>query len=100
MSEALSLSFPEIPISRKGDLTPMVRKFEHLAEKEDSPIRAIRRTPARAAEFGDFPESMNPRLREVLQSRGIMRPWSHQAEAYQRITSGANVVIVTPTASG
>src|SRR5215471_10296974 len=101
MSEALSLLFPELPAPRiKGDLAPVVQNFERMALKEDSPIRAIRRTPPRPAEFGDFPEDMNPKLRAVLNARGITRPWSHQAEAAERIAAGANVVVVTPTASG
>jgi DEAD/DEAH box helicase domain-containing protein len=101
MSDSLSLMFPELPLApKKGDLTPVVRKFEQMALAEDSPIRAIHRTPPRVAEFGDFPDGMNPKLRAVLQARGITRPYSHQSEAYTRIQAGENVVIVTPTASG
>lgn len=93
--------FPELPATpRKGDLTPVVQKFERMALHEDSPIRAIRRTPARPAEHADFPENINPKLRAVLNARAIERPYSHQAAAYQRIADGSNVVIVTPTASG
>ncbi len=93
--------FPELPLpARKGDLVPVVRKFERMALMEDSPVRAIHRTPPRAAEYSDFPETINPKLRAVLQARGITRPYSHQGEAYERIANGENVVIVTPTASG
>jgi DEAD/DEAH box helicase domain-containing protein len=100
-TESLSLMFPELSLPAvKGDMAPVLHKFERLAEKEDSPVRAIRRTPARAANYGEFPENINPKLRSVLQARGISRPYSHQAEAYERIAAGANVVIVTPTASG
>jgi DEAD/DEAH box helicase domain-containing protein len=100
MPEALSLIFPDLPPVPSNDLAPVVNKFERLAEKADGPIRAIRRTRARAAEFADFPEDVNPRLREVLAQRGIERLYSHQEEAYRRIVSGVNSVIVTPTASG
>jgi DEAD/DEAH box helicase domain-containing protein len=101
MSDSLSLMFPELPLPpQKGDLTPVVRKFEQMALAADSPVRAIHRTPPRLAEYGDFPEEMNPKLRAVLQARGITRPYSHQSEAYSRISAGENVVIVTPTASG
>jgi len=86
--------------AHKGELTPVVEKFEHMAADVNGPIRAIRRTPARAAEFADFPESVNPKLRRVLAARGIEKLYSHQAEAHQHITAGANTVIVTPTASG
>ena len=70
--ENLSLLFPELPPSPgKGDLTPILDRFERMAQDADGPIRAIRRTPAREAEYGDFPEDLNPKLREVLSRRGI-----------------------------
>src|SRR5665213_2179182 len=86
---------------KNGNLAPFVQQLERLAATDaDGPIRAIRRTPARPADYGNFPEHMNPKLREVLASRGIDRPYSHQAEAYARIAAGENIVVVTPTASG
>src|SRR5579863_3899585 len=92
---------PELTIApAKGDLTPVLDKFERLARDADGPIRAIRRTPARPAEYADFREDLNPKLREVLVHRGIERLYTHQAEACERIRSGFNAVIVTPTASG
>ncbi len=101
MSESLSLIFPELPlVPRKDDLDLVVSKFERMAHDADGPIRAIRRTPARPAEYGDFPDDLNPKLREVLAKRGIAKPYSHQAEAYERLATGANAVVVTPTASG
>ena len=101
MSESLSLLFPELPLApRSANAAQIVDKFERLAHDPDGPIRAIRRTPARDAEYGEFPEDLNPELREVLRQRGIEKPYSHQAEAFRRIAAGDNAVIVTPTASG
>lgn len=101
MSETLSLAFPEIPMAAaKANAAPLVARFERLAQDPDSPIRAIRRTPARAAEYADFPAQLNPALRQVLVRRGIEKLYTHQAEAWERAISGANAVIVTPTASG
>ena len=37
--------------------------------------------PARDATFGDFPDWLDPRIVAGLASRGIERPYSHQAEA-------------------
>ncbi len=71
-----------------------------MALDADGPIRAIRRTPAREAQFADFPDDLNPKLRAVLAQRGVERLYSHQAEACQRIAAGSNAVVVTPTASG
>lgn len=52
------------------------------------------------ANFSDFPESLDVRLKEALQAKGINRLYTHQREAYQIIKEEKNVVIVTPTASG
>jgi len=84
----------------KDGLVPFVQKLEALAASNESPVRAIRRTPARPAEFADFPASVAPKLRAVLARRGIARLYTHQAESCSRIEAGENVVIVTPTASG
>jgi len=101
MPESLSLLFPELALpSRAAGLTPFLDKFERMARDADGPIRAIRRTPSKPAEYGEFPEDLSPKLREVLLRRGIEKPYSHQAEAYRSIAAGANAVIVTPTASG
>jgi DEAD/DEAH box helicase domain-containing protein len=101
MSESLSLTFPELPASpRKSELAPIVQKFERMALDDGGPIRAIQRTPARAAEYADFPAAVNPKLRQVLAARGIEKLYTHQAEACGLIAEGSNVVIVTPTASG
>jgi DEAD/DEAH box helicase domain-containing protein len=101
MSDSLSLTSPELPLAtRKDDVTAVLNRFERMAQDGDGPIRAIRRTPARAAEHGEFPEDLNPRLREVLTRRGIAKPYSHQAEAYETLAAGKNAVVVTPTASG
>jgi len=101
MSETLSLLFPELPLAPiKSDLTPVLKKFERMASDADGPIRAIRRTPARPAEYADFPADLDPKLRDALVRRGIERLYTHQAEACLRIAAGANAVIVTPTASG
>jgi DEAD/DEAH box helicase domain-containing protein len=85
---------------RNGELAPVVNKIERMASDPDSPIRAIRRTPAREAEYGAFPELVNPKLREVLSARGIDKLYTHQVLAWQHVNAGENVVIVTPTASG
>jgi DEAD/DEAH box helicase domain-containing protein len=47
-----------------------------------------------------MPAAIDPRLRRALEKRGIARLYSHQAEAFERVDAGRNVVIVTPTASG
>ncbi len=55
---------------------------------------------ARPAQFVPFPGGVDARLREALQQKGIRQLYSHQAEAFQHVQNGKNVVLVTPTASG
>jgi DEAD/DEAH box helicase domain-containing protein len=63
-------------------------------------LTAVRRFPARAGEFADWPEWVRGELRAAYASKGIARPYSHQAAAAEAVHAGKNVVIVTPTASG
>ena len=56
--------------------------------------------PEQAAEYADFPDSVDSRLKKALETKGIRRLYSHQAEAYRQVRSGNHVVLVTPTASG
>ena len=56
--------------------------------------------PAREAVYAPFPDTVSPRLREVLAGRGIRQLYSHQAHALRETAAGKDVVVVTPTASG
>ena len=100
MPESLSLLFPELQPAKSSGLEPVVRKLEYIAQKNDSPVRAIRRTPAREGVYSELPAGVDPALKEVLRQRGIEQLYSHQAEAFDAIAAGKNCVIVTPTASG
>src|SRR5919197_706357 len=63
-------------------------------------VTAFRHLPAREAEYGEWPDGLDARLRGVRARGGIDRLYSHQAEAVRRVLSGENVCVVTPTASG
>jgi DEAD/DEAH box helicase domain-containing protein len=72
-------------------------------DRPDTPdhhVTAVRRLPAVAAQFAPFPDTLDGRLTQALQSRGIHQLYSHQAAAVDHALSGRNVVVVTPTASG
>ncbi|MGB2988703.1 MAG: DEAD/DEAH box helicase [Candidatus Zixiibacteriota bacterium] len=56
--------------------------------------------PPKEPVYAEFPAGMNPRIRSVLEKRGIRKLYSHQATAIENILAGRNVVTVTPTASG
>jgi DEAD/DEAH box helicase domain-containing protein len=87
-------------VRQDASLERAVEQLEALRQHENSPITAIRRQPARPANFVTMPSSVDARLGAVLAQRGIAQLYSHQAEAYERIAAGENIVIVTPTASG
>jgi DEAD/DEAH box helicase domain-containing protein len=63
-------------------------------------LAALRRFPAQEARLADFPDDLDPRLRDVLARRGVERPYTHQREAHDAALAGQNTVVVTPTASG
>ncbi len=87
-------------VARQSSIETSVARFAQLMTDPESPIRAIRHQPARDGEFEDHPESVSPLLRQTLESRGIARLYTHQADAFRHCHDGKNVVVVTPTASG
>ena len=56
--------------------------------------------PAKAARYAPFPADLDPRLIVSLRSRGIEQLYSHQRAAWDAVSRGEHVVVVTPTASG
>lgn len=63
-------------------------------------IQAIEQIAPQPAEHADWPPALDQRLTDALRRRGIERPYTHQAQALERILRGENCVVVTPTASG
>lgn len=61
---------------------------------------SVHTMPALEAKFGDWPIGLDPRLRRSLDKSGKQRPYSHQAQCFDYLAQGHNVVVVTPTASG
>ncbi|MGZ4112236.1 MAG: DEAD/DEAH box helicase [Tumebacillaceae bacterium] len=56
--------------------------------------------PGQEAIYQAFPEAMDMRIQESLAKKGIRQLYSHQAQAFEQVKAGRNVVVVTPTASG
>jgi DEAD/DEAH box helicase domain-containing protein len=100
----LTLGFPEPAqeriLARQSGLSGAIERFQQWMADPDSPVRAVRRQPARPGEFAEFPETLAPVLQKALVARGIDRLYTHQAEAFSQAAAGRNTVIVTPTASG
>ncbi len=63
-------------------------------------IAHIARLPARPARWVDVPPTAQPVLRRALGALGVERLYVHQAEAFERVKAGADIVVVTGTASG
>jgi DEAD/DEAH box helicase domain-containing protein len=85
--------------------TPMTRAFgvvNGFVERDPTGeiVTAVRRFPAREAEFSEFPSWVHTDLVAAYKAKGVRQPYSHQAAAAEAVHDGKNVVIVTPTASG
>ena len=87
-------------LAHRSGLDGALQKFEVWMAKPDSPVRAIKHQTARAAVYRDLPEHLAPPIRTMLNQRGIRQLYAHQSLAFDSITAGKNVVVVTPTASG
>ncbi|MHB2156330.1 DEAD/DEAH box helicase [Calditrichota bacterium GD2] len=83
----------------KVTLEQLIEKLSKDAEFQRNITRwlVLEEQPAR---FAPFPQNVDRRLVQALNEKGISQLYTHQAEAFQKISAGENVVIVTPTASG
>ena len=99
-----SLGFPEfsneLALASKQSLDAVVSRFQAAHADPESPVRAIHHQRAADGVYADLPAAIHPALRQALEARGIARLYSHQAEAFDALEAGKNVVVVTPTASG
>lgn len=50
--------------------------------------------------YADFPDGILPEISRTLTAYGIENLYSHQAEAWEAVSAGENIVITTGTASG
>ena len=66
----------------------------------DEVVTAVRRLPAVEASYAPFPAGIDPRLRAAFEARGVQQLYTHQAEAFDLVAQGKQVVVTTPTASG
>lgn len=83
------------------NITQFVAKLKEFDALRDSdtivPGELDRIQPSYANEW---PAELSPEIREALVGAGILRPYSHQADAIVKSLSGADVVMESPTASG
>ena len=90
----------EVRDGASSALQIVIDKFSNALERDESPVRAVHRIPAREAQYGAFPYELNPALQTALAARGIEQLYTHQALAVDHALAGKNAVVVTPTASG
>jgi len=63
-------------------------------------VTAWHHFPPREGEYSDIPADIHPDLKKGLLADGITRLYIHQREAYDLVSKGQNLCVVTPTASG
>ena len=71
-----------------------------LGRDADPIVTAAHRLPAVAPSFAPYPVGTDDRLIAALAARGVEQLYTHQAEAFEHVLAGKNVVTITPTASG
>ncbi len=86
----------EVKDSALADVLAVLRNNPNLARN----VTAWNIMPAEPGRYQDFPPALAPELVKALQERGIQRLYTHQAQSFQTVQEGKNVVVVTPTASG
>jgi DEAD/DEAH box helicase domain-containing protein len=84
------------------ELTPVHEALQSLAERDTHGeiFTAIRRFPARPAQWAEFPCWIGQAIIRAYASKGIRQLYTHQASGVEAVHSGKNVAVVTPTASG
>ena len=101
------MAFPTLPVvagdkdrSLQDALSRLTDSRAPMGREADPIVTAAHRLPAVAASFGPYPDGTDPRLRAALAARGVEQLYTHQAEAFEHVLAGRNVVTITPTASG
>ncbi len=56
--------------------------------------------PGQPARFAEWPATLGPEVCRAAHELGFERPFTHQAEAFEAVVSGAHVAVATGTASG
>ncbi len=77
----------------------ILKKLESDPRFMDS-VTHWEKIPAQEGLFQPFPDDVNPAVRNAFRKRGVTELYTHQAESYQAVMGGENIVVVTPTASG
>ncbi|GMU91972.1 MAG: helicase [Candidatus Hydrogenedentota bacterium] len=90
---------PNVPLRLRMNVAQAIDRL-----KSDPSFRlnltAWKTIPARPARYGVFPDGLDPRLVQALQTKGIHSLYTHQHDAVRAVLEGGDICVVTPTASG
>ena len=76
-------------VLRDASLSPSSTFTEYLGElKKSDSVSGYHYIAPREAKFVDLPDTVDPRIREVLSGRGITKLYSHQLEAFKLAGAG------------
>ncbi len=89
-------TLPALPPEERN--TPSLSK--RLKRKYSDRITGSIFLPGQEGRYAELPDDLPKALANALQTRGIDKLYSHQAEAWHAVQAGDHVVVVTPTASG
>ena len=76
-------------LARRTGLAGAIARFEEWMADPESPVRAIRRQPAKPGVFVEFPAALPPPLKQSLVSRGIRQLYSHRRRRSSTRRTGA-----------
>jgi DEAD/DEAH box helicase domain-containing protein len=84
---------------KKIDISSVLKELEQSRFFKPCITAKVQRE-SREGLYSDFPAEIEGTLQQALKDRGVLRLYSHQAEAFERLQGGRDIVVVTPTASG
>lgn len=76
--------------------------LESIKASEDyrGQLTHIERIARRSAKYGEVMPPVSGGIGDALRRQGITRLYCHQAEAFEAVRAGENIIVVTATASG
>jgi len=80
----------------RKNTSPLAGMSRRAVESIGETVASI---PPKPPKLVDMPE-LHPKLVEALGREGVKQLYSHQREAYERVSSGENIMVATATASG
>src|SRR3954469_8805410 len=97
-------TLPAVSGDKDRSLQEALSRLTHspapLGREAEPIVTAAHRLPAVTASFAPYPDGTDERLIGALAGRGVDQLYTHQAEAFEHVLAGRNVVTITPTASG